>query len=374
MSNPSLVTGSYLPQAAAAAADRAVVVEQNTIATRMHWSVDGESWTLVESNTENTSGSEPGTGDVATDGTDFVLTKNSTGGIVRSYLFTWSTKTLGAVVDVITASPIGSGFPPKIARRSSDYVISHMDHGEKIMGTDYSRLAVSYGTTSGWTKVSSGIFVGSSFDTLGMSIVAATDSRCHVTYTDGLTPKTRQFVTGNTWAGSDDTNASTLTRSTNGRWAAINVGGSEYIVNTMFTALTTVKQAQSQASTTWNTQTTASSSRSQAACKIGTVLRTFGVNTSNGEIQYRESTDGGVTWSGSDLTFATPTDLGLTPVDTNQTLAFSWTVAGVLRQSVIFKQNASPFDWWHYYRNAVSDSWAPRPIFHNMIRRRGRLA
>ena len=351
MSNPTSI-GTVPPSCLAAVADR-LVIGQPSSGWNLRYTSDGESLTQVVTGTGTFV-----TMDIAGDGTDFLAVQSLATGTLfpQCNRFQWSTKswldgTAGSTVYAV-ATALGAT-PAKIVRRSSDYVVLHEDDSEKVHGTDRARLAVSHGTAGSWTKVSSAIGAGSTDDISGQGIVAANDHRCHVIFNNisAGTWAIRQFNTGNTFAGSNDTATLDQDEATqwNGTWARI-VATNNYIVlgSGMQGALDSdIRQAQSQASTTWNARTVAGENRNLVCGVFNGNLRAFHSNVTPTEIQYRESTDGGINWSASDLTYATSTDLGFSPVATNWLRAAGWSIGGTPATSLLVYDGTN---YYHYYR------------------------
>lgn len=367
MSNPTSI-GTEPIHGVAAAADRLVICTENSSNWKLFYTTDGTSLTAATTPKVGFGGAN--TLDVASDGTDFLAVAGN------SYccLFTWSSKTWGSQVTIyLPVTPTGLFFP-KIARRSSDYVVMHEDDSEKVMGTSYGRLAVSYGAPGGWTKVSSGINAGSANSTVGFGILSTAEGRCHVhaQVFDIGGRETRQFLSNNTWAGTADSNGNVGSDSNiyNGNWATVVVSSpTEYFVAwTYDTTANTCTQAKSVASPTWeiNRQIFTSDSGFVALAARAGVMRGFRVQAVAAELQYAESTDGGNGF-GSLVTFATTGDLGHTPSDTKGTRAASWTVGSADAWSVVYLGPSNTY--YHYYKSSGGARRQPPVNVSQAVRR-----
>ncbi|NIT14584.1 MAG: hypothetical protein GTN99_10190 [Candidatus Dadabacteria bacterium] len=369
MTNPTSI-GTKNVWALSAAADRIVVTRSSTTDWEIDYSSDGESFTNAQNTHTNDIFSVK---DVANDGTDFLIVgtgESADLGKCYTMAFTWSTKSWGTEDLVYSAINPLSARAPGIVRRSgnSDYVIAHQDDSEKVHGTDRTRVAVSYGTTGSWTKVSSGVQAGEATDADLDGICISTDGRCHV----GISVTFYQFRSDNTWASTADSGTEDLGGQGiyAGLWAALNVSSTEYIVeHAGGVAGNVASQAESQASTTW-TQRTVGVENFKGTGTFDGNFRVVGVDTTNNELDYAESTDGGITW-GDVTTLADSTELGHNPVDDDGIRAAGWTISGAAAFSVVYLGPSSTF--YHYYITAAGAGAQPqkRPILNfinNLVR------
>jgi len=353
MANPASI-GTTGFTALSAAADRIVVGLSDGSNWNVKYSTDGESWTAATSATTSAQGDI----DLATDGTNFLAVKGYAAAasyVVRCNLFTWSTKTWGTQNLVHTPANGVGGPIPKVARRSSDYVIVHEDDAERVMGTYYTRIAASYGTVSSWTKVSSGINAGNSNNAALESVLVAPGGRCHVGFTDSSGNAFKQFGTGNTWEASNDGGTapgSTELTYFSGAYGAVTYSSTDYIVKgTITSASGNVGQrgtSTTPASVGWASATLKASPGDYivVAHDISeAVLRSFFTDTTANALEYRESTDGGSTWSGSDQTFATSTTLGHSVTSSALIRAVGWSISGADAWTVAYLSGSTYYSY-----------------------------
>ena len=316
------------------------------------WSID---WTANGTSelTVSTAGSEGnyvGGQDIATDGTNILCVRfSASGGLVRERLFTWSSKTWGTEGTVnAPATPVLTTNDPHIVWRASnsDYVVSHEGNSEKVHGTNYARVAISYGTPGSWTTVQHTVGTGQQGDWHQDSIVINNDGQCHVSTALSTQRQQWAFFIGNTIDSIPDVSLSGPAANGSifaGSWAKI-TDTAEYIVASQGSSTTVVAQAESRVSgTDWTgPPTVASAARWLACAEFDGVLWAIGVDATANEIQFRISTDGGVTWSSSDLTLFTGAELlGQTLVNDLGIRAVAWTISGQPVLSIVYEQSAA---------------------------------